>query len=246
MNMNMHRSSSTPITRVLSVRCNDVDLALCAQFLERLGTPMNTTSDIIKNVLALVASQAERTGITPMSLQIAREFLTERYGSAGMNRNKHTYAEQAFAQNRLQFSATPDLVQETPKTSSGIELSGKRILDYTQWLSENKKTKDECSFEQWHELLQQQQRDEQRLMVEKYSAKYISPQQQDTLDTIKASKNQTENVPVGCDPSLPIATSDMSEELNAKAQERQQRDEEEKRAMEEFTRGLAQEGSHAS
>ena len=244
--------ASGVITRVLSVRCNDVDLALCAQFLERLGTPMSTTSDIIKNVMALVASQAERTGIAPMPLQTAREYLAERYGSAGVNRNKHTYAEHAFSQNRQRFSTTPNLTHDVPKTSDGRIVSGERILEYVQWLNDNGKNKDQCSYEEWEQLLKQQEQDEQRKLVEQYKATYVPPQQQGTFDELRrkaqeqaqAQKTKTfdDEIPAGCDPSLPIAATESFDALEEKALERQQREADEKRQMEEFMRSLAQGG----
>lgn len=243
--------ASGVITRVLSVRCNDVDLALCAQFLERLGTPMSTTSDIIKNVMALVASQAERTGIAPMPLQTAREYLAERYGSAGVNRNKHTYAEHAFSQNRQRFSTTPNLTHDVPKTSDGRIVSGERILEYVQWLNDNGKNKDQCSYEEWEQLLKQQEQDEQRKLVEQYKATYVPPQQQDTFDELRrkaqeqaqAQKTKTfdDEIPAGCDPSLPIAANDAPEELMARAAEREREEQEQKRLMEEFTRSMQNE-----
>lgn len=243
--------ASGVITRVLSVRCNDTDLALCAQFLERLGTPMSTTSDIIKNVMALVASQAERTGIAPMPLQTAREYLAERYGSAGVNRNKHTYAEHAFSQNRQRFSTTPNLTHDVPKTSDGRIVSGERILEYVQWLNDNGKNKDQCSYEEWEQLLKQQEQDEQRKLVEQYKATYVPPQQQDTFDELRrkaqeqaqAQKTKTfdDEIPAGCDPSLPIAANDAPEELMARAAEREREEQEQKRLMEEFTRSMQNE-----
>lgn len=49
-----------------------------------------------------------------------------------------------------------------------------------------------------------------------------------------------EDVPAGCDPSLPIAVNDSPEELNAKARERKQREQDEREALEKFNAEVMQ------
>ena len=85
---------------------------------------------------------------------------------------------------------------------------------YTTFLRENGLTAQQCSYTDWHMHL---------LKVK---------------DVLAVVRQTDEAMPAGCDPSLPIAASDTPEELSVKALERQQRENEEKLAMEAFTRSL--------
>jgi len=210
------------VTRVLSVRCNDTDLALCAQFLESKDVFLANSSDIIKHTIGLVAQQAVRAGIPTMHLQDAREYLAARYGNAGTHRNVQTYGQNAFSQTRMP-QMNVDVIQQKPKIA-GREVTGAQIMEFVQWLEQQGLTKDQCSYEQYLDVLEQNRKAEIQKTVQTAQLQY--------------NERYGETVPAGCDPSLPIAVSDAPEELNTKALERQQREQEEKLAMEQFTRSL--------
>lgn len=239
----MGRSSgfNEPITRVLSVRCNDTNLALCAQFLERLGLHMSTTSEIVKNVIAAVASQAERTGIQPMPLQQAREYLTERYGSAGITRNKHTYTEHAYTQGRQQYTENAILENSfSPHQSSTNNTnipSGEAVTEYTNWLSANKLTWEQCPYPEYLERKKQEQAYETQRAVEAYAKKYVAPE---ACETFTRESLQTEKLPDDVDPNLPIAAKQSFDELTQLAAERAEREAAERRMMTELAKAQQQ------
>lgn len=209
------------VTRVLSVRCNDTDLALCAEFMTRNGVHLATCSDIVKNAIGMMAQQAVRMGCEAMPLQDAREYLAERYGNAGAHRNTHTYAQNAFSQRTVRMNV--DVVPQKPVVG-GVEVTGTQIQDYVAWLGERNLTSDQCSFEQYKQTLERERQQEIAQMVQKYASTYTPPVQVQTFE---------DEIPAGCDPSLPIAALDTPEELEAKAREREREQAEQKRLMDE-------------
>lgn len=80
---------------------------------------------------------------------------------------------------------------------------------YTQFLRQHGVTARECSYTDWHK------------------------------HQLGVKPIKTPTVPEGCDPSLPIAVNDSPEDLNERAAEREREAQEQKRLMNEFTRGLA-------
>lgn len=205
------------VTRVLSVRCNDTDLALCAQFLESKDVFLANSSDIIKHTIGLVAQQAVRAGIPTMPLQDAREYLAARYGNAGTHRNIQTYGQNAFSQTRMP-QMNVDVIQQKPKIA-GREVTGAQIMEFVQWLEQQGLTKDQCSYEQYLDVLEQNKKAEIQRTVQTAQLQY--------------NERYGETVPEGCDPSLPIAALDTNEELAAKARDREREQAEQKRLMNE-------------
>ena len=209
------------VTRVLSVRCNDTDLALCADFMTRNGVHLETCSDIVKNAIGMMAQQAIRMGCEAMPLQDAREYLAERYGNAGAHRNTHTYAQNAFSQRTARLNV--DIVPQKP-VIGGAEVTGVQIQEYVTWLGEQNLTSDQCSFEQYKQTLERERQQEIAQTVQKYASTYTPPTQVQTFE---------DEIPAGCDPSLPIAALDTPAELEAKAREREREQAEQKHLMDE-------------
>ena len=215
------------VTRVLSVRCNDTDLALCAEFMTRNGVHLETCSDIVKNAIGMMAQQAIRMGCEAMSLQDAREYLAERYGNAGAHRNTHTYTQNAFSQRSARMNV--DIVPQKPIVG-GVEVTGAQIQEYVTWLGMRNLTSDQCTFNEYKQTLERERQQEINQMVQKYASTYTPPTQVQTFE---------DEIPAGCDPSLPIAAQDSDEELAFKASLRAEQDRAEREAMEAFNAEVA-------
>lgn len=232
------------VTRVLSVRCNDTELALCAQFLESNGYMLETSSDIIKSIIGIVAQQAASQGIQPMSLQDAREFLVQNFGGAGTHRNLRTYEQNAFSQRNQQVQVNIG-VSAQPRTSSGTSITGEDIIEYTKWLGQNNLTSEQVSFDEFKRRQKEAQQQEISRTVAAYAQVYTAPVPHTTLEDTQQGVDvgvgdDADVIPAGCDPSLPIAVNDSPEELNAKARERQQRERDEREALEKFNAEVMQ------
>lgn len=214
-------------TRVLSVRCNDVDLATCSLMLENLGIEVLTISDLVKKVLRMVALQVEEHREEPLTITEARSYLAERFGSVGTNRNQQAYNEAANAEylrlkNGPQFQLQPQqsFTQEMP--TEGFEtpkIAWAEQVQYTQYVIDHKLNAATFTVEDWKDAKRKD------------------------MDSLKAEAVQRYNTVHGAaqedlDPSLPIAVNDTPEELEERVAERRERENAEKLAMEQFTQGL--------
>ena len=230
-------------TRVLSVRCNDVDLALCSMMLENLGIHPTTISDVVKKVLLSVALQAEQQIEETPSITEARSYLAERYGDVGTAKNRYTYndaasEEHARLRNGPEFHlgmrqnnmVLTDLVPDVDETNLYAGLSQREHAQYVQYVIQNKLNASTFSPEDWKAAKQQEIQRATKEAMQRYNigARQEQPQSQEA------------EIPLGCDASLPIAVNDSPEELELRVQERMEREKAEKLEMESFMQLMKQ------
>ena len=224
-------------TRVLSIRCNDVDLALCSMMLEDLGVYPATISDVVKKVLLSVALQAEQQVEEVPSITEARSYLAERYGDVGTSKNRYTYNEAAseeharlrsgpeFRVNMRQGNSMilPDLVPDIDETNVYGGLTPREHGQYMQYVIANKLNVETFSTNDWKAAKQTE----------------IQRATQEAMKRYNIVQSAPEDVPAGCDASLPIAVNDTPEELEERVRERQQREQLERDEMQRATAELA-------
>ena len=237
-------------TRVLSVRCNDVDLALCSMMLENLGIHPTTISDVVKKVLLSVALQAEQQIEETPSITEARSYLAERYGDVGTAKNRYTYndaasEEHARLRNGPEFHlgmrqnnmVLPDLVPDVDETNLYAGLSPREHAQYVQYVIQNKLNASTFSPEDWKAAKQQEIQRATKEAMQRYN---IGARQELPLPQPQQAQQAESEIPLGCDASLPIAVNDSPEELELRVQERMEREKAEKLEMERFMQLMKQ------
>lgn len=200
------------MNRTLSCTVNEQALAKAFAFLDRNNYGPNTLAGIARLCVEMVAMQLENE---PTEREL-EEFAQIAYGVGRVSAKRPQMRGFVIPQANVMATQQP-MPQQVDDRLWWQQLgccSENEGHEYSGFLRENKLTPKTCSYTEWH----------------KHKLGVVNVLQ----------KTQTNEVPTGCDPSLPIAATEAFDALEEKALERQQREADEKRQMEEFMRSLAQ------
>lgn len=202
------------MNRTLSCTVSEQALANAFAFLGRNNYGANTLAGIARLCVEMVAMQLENE---PTEGEL-EDFAQIAYGVGRVSAKRP----------QMRGFVIP---QATPQPQQPLKQLDERLWwqqlgccseneghEYSGFLRENKLTPKTCSYTEWH----------------KHKLGVVNVLQKTQTQT------PTNETPAGCDPSLPIAATEAFDALEEKALERQQREADEKRQMEEFMRSLAQ------
>lgn len=199
------------MNRTLSCTVNEEALAKAFAFLGRNNYGANTLAGIARLCVEMVAMQLENE---PTEREL-EDFAQIAYGVGRVSAKRPQMRGFVIPQANVMATQQP-MPQQVDERLWWQQLgccSENEGHEYSGFLRENKLTPKTCSYTEWH----------------KHKLGVVNVLQ----------KTPTREVPADCDPSLPIAATESFDALEEKALERQQREADEKRAMEEFMRGLA-------
>lgn len=204
------------MNRTLSCTVNEQALAKAFAFLDRNNYGPNTLAGIARLCVEMVAMQLENE---PTEREL-EDFAQIAYGVGRVSAKRPQMRGFVIPQVTTQQPAT----QQQPVHQLDERLWWQQLgccsesegYEYTGFLVENKLHRDDCSYTDWHK------------------------HKSGVINVLQKTPTPTNEIPAGCDPSLPIAATESFDALEEKALERQQREADEKRQMEEFMRSLAQ------
>jgi hypothetical protein len=207
------------MNRTLSCTVNEQALAKAFAFLDRNNYGPNTLAGIARLCVEMVAMQLENE---PTEREL-EDFAQIAYGVGRVSAKRPQM--RGFVIPQANVMATQQQQQQPIQVDDRLWwqqlgcCSESEGHEYSGFLRENKLTPKTCSYTEWH----------------KHKLGVVNVLQKTQTQT----QTPTNETPADCDPSLPIAATESFNALEEKALERQQREADEKRQMEEFMRGLA-------
>ena len=220
------------MNRTLSCTVGEHFLIKAWWWLKQNGQQVDSISGIARLAVQTVAGQLE--GMPPQDVidQFRQTF-------EGVGRTTRTAGVNSQHLRAGVLSATGSY-DVTPREKPYWEIAGCPTREtfemWTKYLVQNGLNKDDCSYLNYVKQQSQKGADD---MLERYKAQHgVTPPA--IPEFMKnAPIEQLDDVPAGCDASLPIAVNDTPEELNERVRERQQREQLERDEMQRATAELA-------
>lgn len=219
------------MNRVISVSVSEDALLEAFEWLMQKGVRPTALAAIPRLCVEVIAKQLE-TEVSEMTLAMFADFgmtgkkTTPRREDKRLAKGLVDYTPRdpysAKAGHRHRVANFGDVYQEE-SDEAGVPQLPHDHGEYVQYVVNKGLNAHTFSYSDW----QQAKKDE------------IAQEQRRAYERMFGAQNaQTNEVPAGCDPSLPIAAKESMEELNAKAEQRKQEAAEEKRLMEEHLQSL--------
>jgi hypothetical protein len=214
------------MNRTISVTVNEAALIEALEWLRQKGLSPQAIAAIPRMCVEIIAKQ--------LTTEVSNSTLAmfENFGSAG-RRSQPRSEGKRIAQGIIDYAPMDKYTntmarqyQNQIQPGDGVNRqkddAPRDYEDYIKYvLNTTGVTAQNCSYDDWKRLKQQQIDDE----IDKAKKRLFGANN---------SNNQQNEIPQGCDSTLPIAVCDTPEELETRVAERLAREQEEREAMEKF------------
>lgn len=207
------------MNRVISVTIKEDFLFLATEWLLQNGVEPNSIAAIPRLCVQVLAEQAGNT-VSAQAEGLVNDLLMGAMVKRTMPNAKSGLAAPGAA---IRSPQTQNMGGGVVTARRSDVPTGDEVQEFVTWLKQHNLTSEECSFVEYKVRREQEVKDKQIAERNALMAKY---------------KSNTTDVPSDCDPSLPIAVTESMEELNAKAEQRKEREDEEMQALEEYNKQL--------